>query len=115
VVEIDMAYDEDYDRAVKTLRKWAATLLNEMFTTDISDPRQIEERGKSVTDEELTKVFPVATDEHEFIRRIEQYFKCGFDHAYVQLNTNDDEKAIELFRDKVLPYFGPGEKKNIAM
>lgn len=105
VVEIDVGYDQDHDRAVKALRKWSATLLDEMFNTDISDPRLIEERGKSVTDEELAKVFPIATDEQEFIRRIEQYFDCGFDHVYVQLNTFDDEKAIELFERKVLPYF----------
>ncbi len=111
VVEIDVAYDKDYKRAIKAVRKWAATLLNEMFTTDISDPREIEERGKSVTDEELAKVFPVATDEEEFIRRIEQYFRCGFDHAYVQLNTFDDEAAIDLFQKKVLPYFKKSKKR----
>jgi alkanesulfonate monooxygenase SsuD/methylene tetrahydromethanopterin reductase-like flavin-dependent oxidoreductase (luciferase family) len=105
VIEIDIAYDEDYDTAVKALRKWAATLLNEMFTTDISDPREIEERGKKVTDKQLAEVFPIATDENEFIKRIEQYFDCGFDHVYLQLNTFDDVKAIELFGNKVLPYF----------
>lgn len=111
VVEIDVGYDKDYDRAVKSLRKWAATLLNEMFNTDISDPRAIEARGKTVTDEELAKVFPIATDEEEFIKRIEQYFDCGFDHAYVQLNTFDDEGAIQLFQKKVLPYFEKRDEK----
>ena len=82
-----------------------------MFTTDISDPREIEERGKSVTDKQLAEVFPIATDENEFIKRIEQYFKCGFDHAYVQINTFDDEKAIELFEKKVLPYFDASNKR----
>ncbi|MDA4113706.1 MAG: TIGR03557 family F420-dependent LLM class oxidoreductase [Thaumarchaeota archaeon] len=105
VVEIDMAYDEDYDTALKAVRKWAATLLDEMFTTSISDPREIEKRGNTVTDQELADVFPVATDEHEFIKRIEQYFDCGFDHVYVQLNSFDDEKTLDLFAKKVLPYF----------
>jgi len=111
VVEIDMAYDQDYDTAVQALRKWAATLINEMFTTDISDPREIEERGKSITDKQLAEVFPIATDENEFIKRIEQYFNCGFDHAYVQLNTFDDEKAIELFEKKILPYFDAANRR----
>jgi coenzyme F420-dependent glucose-6-phosphate dehydrogenase len=111
VVEIDVAYDEDYDKAIKTMRKWAATLIGEMFTTDISDPREIEERGKAVTDEELAKVFPVATDENEFIKRIERYFDCGFDHVYLQLNSFDDEKVIELFEKKVLPYFDSANKR----
>ncbi len=105
VVEIDMGYDEDYDTALKALRKWRATLLDEMYTTSISDPREIEAKGSVVSDEELAKVFPVATDENEFIKRIEQYFDCGFDHVYLQLNSFDDEKAIDLFAKKVLPYF----------
>src|SRR3984885_1767567 len=50
VVEIDVAYDEDYDTALRSVRKWGATLLDEMFTTDISDPREIERRGNTVTD-----------------------------------------------------------------
>ncbi|MGA2665402.1 MAG: TIGR03557 family F420-dependent LLM class oxidoreductase [Nitrososphaerales archaeon] len=105
VVEIDMAYDKDYDTAIKSVRKWAATLMTEMFTTDISDPREIEKRGQEITDAQLAEVFPVATDEHEFIKRIERYFGCGFDHVYVQLNSFDDDKAIDLFAKKVLPYF----------
>ena len=106
VVEVDMAYDKDYDRAVQAVRKWSATLLDEMFNTDISDPREIEKRGSAnVTDRQLAEVFPIATSEEEFIRRIEEYFGCGFDHVYVQLNTFNDEAAIELFRSKVLPYF----------
>jgi hypothetical protein len=58
-----------------------------------------------VTDKQLSDVFVIATDENEIIRRIEQYFDCGVDHVYVQLNTFDEDKAVELFRTKVLPYF----------
>ena len=108
VVEIDMAYDRDYDRAIDAIRKWAPTLLNEMFTTDISDPREIERKGSQVTDRQLADVFPVATNEEAFIFKIEEYFDCGFDHVYVQLNSFDDEGVIELFGKKVIPYFSKG-------
>ncbi len=106
VVEIDMAYDKDYDKAVQAVRKWAATLLNETLTTDISDPREIEKLGREkVSDAQLAEVFPIATSEEAFIKSIEKYFACGFDHVYIELNTFDDEAAIELFRTRVLPYF----------
>jgi coenzyme F420-dependent glucose-6-phosphate dehydrogenase len=106
VVEIDMAYDKDYDKAVQAIRKWSATLLNETLNTSISDPREIEKLGKEkVTDAQLAEVFPIATNEEVFIRSIEKYFNCGFDHVYIELNTFNDEAAIELFRTKVLPYF----------
>jgi G6PDH family F420-dependent oxidoreductase len=106
VVEIDFGYDEDYDRAIQTVRKWAATLLNETLNTNISDPRDIERLGREkVTDAKLAEVFPIVTNEEGFIRGIEKYFDAGFDHVYVELNTFNDEAAIELFKTKVLPYF----------
>jgi coenzyme F420-dependent glucose-6-phosphate dehydrogenase len=105
VVEIDIGYDKDYDKAIQALRKWASTLLNETLNTSISDPREIEKLGEKVTDAELAKVFPIATNEEDFIHGIEKFFKCGFDHVYVELNTFNDEAAIELFRTKVLSYF----------
>ena len=73
-----------------------------------------EQHGEPVpcqTDKQLAEVFPIATDEEEFIKRIEQYFKCGFDHAYLMINTFDDEKAFDLFEKKVLPYFKSGNTK----
>lgn len=105
VVELDMAYGKTREEAIKSVRRWAATLINDIYATDISDPREIEAKGKSITDEQLAEVFPIGTNEEEFIKPIEQNFKCGFQHVYVQLNTRDDEAAIELFRKKVLPYF----------
>lgn len=106
VVEIDFGYDKDYDRAIQATRRWAATLLDETLNTDISDPREIERLGREkVTDTRLAEVFPIATNEEGFIRGIEKYFHAGFEHVYVELNTFDDEAAIELFRTKVLPYF----------
>jgi coenzyme F420-dependent glucose-6-phosphate dehydrogenase len=105
VAEIDVGYDREYGKAVKAVRKWAATLLDEMFNANVSDPREIERRGSEVTDEQLARVYPIATSEEDLIRPIEEYFKCGFDHVYVQLNTFDDENAIEVFKTKVLPYF----------
>jgi coenzyme F420-dependent glucose-6-phosphate dehydrogenase len=110
-VEIDVGYDEDYDTAVKTVRKWKATLITEIFTHNISDPREIEEMGKAVTDKQLAEVFPIATNEEEFIKRTEQYFGCGFDHVYFMINSFNDEKAFSLFEKKILPYFKSSDRR----
>ena len=106
VVEIDFGFDKDYDKALQATRRWAATLLNETLNTDISDPREIEKLGKQkVSDQQLAEVFPIVTNAEGFIHGIEKYFECGFDHVYVELNTYNDESAIDLFKNKVLPYF----------
>ena len=105
VLEIDMSYDEDYDRALSSLRFWAPTLLEEPFIKPISDPRELEEMGKQVTDEQLAKAFLVGTSPEEHIKRIEEAFDIGFNHVYVQSNSPNEEKCIEMYRKEVLPYF----------
>lgn len=105
VIEINMSYDEDYDKALKPLRFWAPTLLDEMYTEPISDPREIERRGEKVTDEQLAEAYLVGTKPEDHIKRIEQAFEAGFDHVYVQSNSPVERKAIEMYETKVLPYF----------
>ncbi|HYC26972.1 MAG TPA: TIGR03557 family F420-dependent LLM class oxidoreductase [Nitrososphaerales archaeon] len=106
VAELDIAYDQDYDRAVKVMRKWAATTLDEVYNKEISDPAEIERLGnEKVSDEQLAKVYPIVTSPEEVVKAISEYFGCGFDHVYVQLNTNDDDAAIRMFQKEVLPHF----------
>ena len=105
IVGIDVAYDEDYDKAVKVMRRYAASLLQDTYTANIPDPRDIEKMGSRITDKQLAQAFPIGTNEDEFIKRISEYFRCGFDHVSIELNCFNDEKAIEFFSKKVLPHF----------
>jgi coenzyme F420-dependent glucose-6-phosphate dehydrogenase len=105
VIELDVSYDEDYNNALKPLRFWAATLLPEMFTEPISDPREIEERGKKVTDSELAGAFVVGTSSEQFVKAIEDAFRSGFDHVYVQSSSPDELKFLRMFDKQVLPNF----------
>lgn len=107
VVELDVGYDPDYERALASVRKWASTLIAEMFVEEAADPRLIEKRGTEVPDERLEEVFVIGTDEEPFIRRIEEYFEVGFDHVYVLINAQDDMRAVDFFGRRVLPYFRP--------
>lgn len=110
VAELDVGYDPDYDRALASVRKWASTLIGDMFVKETADPKLIEERGREVPDERLKEVFVIATEEEPFIKRIEAYFDAGFDHVYLLINAQDDERAIEFFGRRVLPYFSEGPK-----
>ena len=105
VLEIDMSYDEDYDRALASLRFWAPSLLEEPFIQPISDPRELENLGRKITDDQLSKSFLIGTTPEEHIKRIEEAFNVGFDHVYVQSNSPDERKCIEMYEKKVLPYF----------
>jgi coenzyme F420-dependent glucose-6-phosphate dehydrogenase len=105
VIEIDLSYDQDYDKALAPLRTQAGPLLPEMFTDPIHDPREVERRGKAVTDEELAKAYVVGTAAEDFVRPVEAAFNSGFDHVYLASLSPDERAFIELCRKHLLPHF----------
>jgi coenzyme F420-dependent glucose-6-phosphate dehydrogenase len=112
VIELDVSYDQDYDRALAPLRFWRATLIDDMYSKPISDPREIEKMGEKVSDKQLAEAYLVSTTPEEHIKKIEEAFEAGFDHVYVQSNSPDEQAFIEMYREKVIPYFSTkGEKE----
>ncbi len=105
VIEIDMSYHSDYDKALAPLRTQAGTLVPGMFLDPIYDPREIEKMGSRVTDDELAKAFVVGTMPEDFIKPIEGAFQLGFDHVYVASLSPDEKNFIKMCGEKVLPYF----------
>jgi coenzyme F420-dependent glucose-6-phosphate dehydrogenase len=49
-----LSYSEDYDKALKSTEFWRASLLEDVFNLNISDPRELEQKAKEeVSDEKL--------------------------------------------------------------
>jgi len=105
VVEILVSYDEDYEKALKACRFWAGSMLPEFYKFDISDPREIEGKGRLVADEAIESRWIVATTAEEHIRRIERYIKVGFNHLYFVSSSPDEAKFLKFYGEKILPYF----------
>jgi len=106
VLELDVSLDSDYEKALAALRPQKPTLVPNIFNTNEYDPRKLEARGNAeVSDAELAKSFIVGTTVDEHIARIEAAFELGFDHVFVSSNSPDEEKFIEEYRTKVIPYF----------
>jgi len=104
VVEIQVSYDQDYERALKACRFWAGTMLPVFFTYDISDPREIEACGSFVGDEAIAKKWIVATTAEEHIKRIQSFIKAGFNHLYFVSSSPDETKFTRFYGEEVLPH-----------
>jgi coenzyme F420-dependent glucose-6-phosphate dehydrogenase len=100
-----ICYSTDYDKAFKYIEFWRATLLENVFNTDISDPRELEEKArKEVSDEQLMKSTPIITSIEDCVKPIEDYFKTGFTRVYIHSMSPEEKEFIKLFCSKVLPY-----------
>jgi coenzyme F420-dependent glucose-6-phosphate dehydrogenase len=101
-----ISYSEDYDRAFKATEFWRASLIEDAFDLNISDPRQLERKAKvEVSDEKVKQSTMIVTSIEECISSIEDYFKAGFSRIYVHSTSPDEIKFIKEFCDRVLPYF----------
>ena len=102
--ELHLSYDEDYDRALKSARFWAGSLLPAVIKYPVADPREIEEYGKMVGDEQLAEAFAVGTNPEDYVRQLEKYIKMGFENVYIMSGSPDELKTIRMYGKHVIPY-----------
>lgn len=115
IAEYKLSFSDDYDKALKSTYFWRATLIKNVFDSDISDPRKLQQKAlKQVQDKELEKSIDIMTSIEDSISSIEEYFKAGFTTVYVHSSSPDEMKFMQEFSKKVLPYFGRSAKKESA-
>ena len=106
IVEYKVSFSEDYDKAFKSATFWRATLIKNVFDSDISDPRKLQRKAeKEVPDEKLKQSIEITTSIDDCTRSIEEYFKAGFTRVYIHSTSPDEIKFIQMFSKKVMPHF----------
>ena len=101
-----VSYSEDYDRAFRASEFWRAGDIEDVFNTDINDPRALQQKAKQeVSDDKLKESTLIVTSIEDFIKPIEQYFQAGFTQIYVHSTSPNELEFVQKFCTKVLPYF----------
>jgi coenzyme F420-dependent glucose-6-phosphate dehydrogenase len=101
-----ISYSEDYDKALKSTEFWRASLIENVFDLNISDPRQLEQKAKEeVSDEKVKHSTLIVTSIEDCIKLIEDHFKAGFTRVYMHSTSPDEIEFIRDFCARVLPYF----------
>jgi coenzyme F420-dependent glucose-6-phosphate dehydrogenase len=103
-LEICVAYDEDFEKALQSVRFWAARSLPLIYKSGISDPREIERYGSFVGDKKLLDEWLIGTTAEEHIKHLERFVKLGFKHIHVQSCSPDEMKTLRLYGREILPY-----------
>jgi coenzyme F420-dependent glucose-6-phosphate dehydrogenase len=105
-IELQVSFDEDYDRAVDSVRPWAGSMMPIFFNLGVYDPRVIEDHGKLVGDRELAKVWVIATSSEPIVKAIERYGKLGFTGVHITSSSPSQERFMKLYEKEILPIFG---------
>ena len=106
VLEIDVSLDQDYQKALAALRPQKPTLFRTFSIPTSTTQEVLEARGNAeVSDKDLAKAFIVGTSVDDHIAKIEEAFNAGFDHVFVSSNSPKEERFIDEYRTKVIPYF----------
>ena len=83
-----------------------ASLLEDVFNLNISDPRELEKKAKDeVSDEKLRQSTLIVTSIEDCIKPLEEYFHVGYTMLFPHSTSPDEIKFIQDFNKKVLPYF----------
>src|ERR671922_562438 len=106
IAEYKVSFSDDYNKALKSAYFWRATLIKNVFDSDISDPRKLQQKAlREVPDKELEKSIDIITSIEDSISSIEKYSKAGFTTVYIHSSSPDEIKFVREFTRKVLPYF----------
>ena len=105
-----ISYSEDYDKAFKSSEFWRAGEIEDVFNTDINDPRDLQRKAKQeVSDDKMKESTLIATSIDDLIKPIEEYFKKGFTQVYLHSTSPNELEFVQKFCNKVLPYFNDGK------
>jgi coenzyme F420-dependent glucose-6-phosphate dehydrogenase len=105
-----ISYSEDYDKAFKSSEFWRAGEIEDVFNTDINDPRDLQRKAKQeVSDDKMKESTLIVTSIDDLIKPIEEYFKEGFTQVYLHSTSPNELEFVQKFCNKVLPYFNDGK------
>jgi coenzyme F420-dependent glucose-6-phosphate dehydrogenase len=106
IAEYKVSFDEDYEKAFGSVKRWRSTMLKDILMAEIHDPRELESKAeREVSDDSLKESWHIVTSIDESARAIEQLLDAGFTRVYVHSSSPDEFGFIRAFTSRVLPHF----------
>ena len=102
MIEMKVSFDTDRNRAMEDTKIWAALALRGEQKMGVEVPREMERLASTVEDVAHRR-WLVSEDVGEHIEQIRPYLEWGFDHLVFHFPGNDQERALSLYAEKVLP------------
>ncbi len=107
VLFIPGSYDEDKQKAIRSISFWKGAMIKAFFDVDVHDPRKIEENGQVVGDGIMQSLLlvVVVSSAKEAIEKLQAYVDLGFTEVVITNSNPDRTKLINLLAKEVIPHF----------
>jgi coenzyme F420-dependent glucose-6-phosphate dehydrogenase len=102
MIEMKVSFDTDRERAMAETRIWAALALSGEQKMGVHDPREMEALAATVEDVAHRR-WLVSDDVDEHVEQIAPYVEWGFSHLVFHFPGDDQERAMALYAERVLP------------
>jgi coenzyme F420-dependent glucose-6-phosphate dehydrogenase len=105
VLFIPGSYDEDKQKALRSITFWKGAMIKAFFDVDVHDPRKIEENGQVVGDDIMQNILLVVSSAREAIEKLQMYVDLGFTEIVITNSSPDRQKLVKLLAREVIPHF----------
>lgn len=102
-IEMKVSFDTDLRRAREDTRHWGALALTPEEKTGIEDPVEMERRADALPVERAASRWIVSDDPSEHVERLGEYLEMGFTHLIFHFPGDDQDRALRLYGERVLP------------
>jgi coenzyme F420-dependent glucose-6-phosphate dehydrogenase len=105
VLFIPASYDEDKDKALRSISFWRGAMIKAFYEVDIHDPRKIEENGQIIGNDTMEKMTLVVSNAEEAIKKLQMYVELGFTEIVMTNSSPDRNKFVKLVTEQIIPAF----------
>jgi coenzyme F420-dependent glucose-6-phosphate dehydrogenase len=102
-LEVKVSFDVDLERARQDTRYWGALALTPEEKVGVEDPIEMQRLADALPVERTASRWIVSDDPAEQLRQIEPYLELGFTHLVFHFPGPDQERAMRLYAEQVLP------------
>ena len=105
ILFIPASYDEDKDKALRSISFWRGAMIKAFYEVEIHDPRKIEENGQVIGNDTLEKMTLVVSNAEEAIKKLQKYVELGFTEIVMTNSSPDRYKFVKLVAEQIIPAF----------
>jgi coenzyme F420-dependent glucose-6-phosphate dehydrogenase len=103
MIEMKVSFDTDHERAMEDTRNWGALALTHEEKVGVDDPVEMQRLADALPAGRAASRWIVSDDPQAQVDAIQPYLDLGFSHLTFHFPGEDQERALRLYAEHVLP------------